>query len=242
MSNILHRIKAYLYKNVFAEKVDNYTARVATERLLKIQDICQSAVRRGGANVSPATMEYMVGLYLKEMAYCLCDGYAVDNDYFTLRPSIKGVFDSPDELFDPEKHRIKLVFQENEKLREALSGVGIQILGPAKSNLYITQVTDVKSGAINTTLTPKYSLKISGSMLKLAGNHPDVGVCFINCETGERTKPDSMDIIQNQHSELIVRIPELITGDYWLEITTQYTTSGIRKQPRTTTFNLVLKV
>lgn len=241
MASILHRIKAYLYKNVFAEKVDNYTARVATERLLKMQDVCQSAVKRGGAGVSPVAMEYMVGLYLKEMTYCLCDGYAVDNEYFTLKPSIKGVFDSPDESFDPEKHRIKLVFLENEKLREALSGIEIQIIGPAKSNLYITQVTDVKSGAINTTLTPTYSLKISGSMLKLAGDHPDVGVYFINHETGERTKPDSTDIIQNQHSELIVRIPELIAGDYWLEITTQYTTSGIRKQPHTTTFDFPLK-
>ena len=242
MTKFLHRIKAYLYKNKFTKDPNHYTARATTERMLKIQDICQSAVIRGGADVSSETMQYMVELYLKEMAYQLCDGYGVDNGYFTLKPTIKGVFTSPEETFNPEKHHIRLLFAENERLRKALSVVELQILGMAKSNLYIKQVTDCKTGIVNARLTPQYNLEISGNMLKIVGDHPDVGVYFMNLQTNERIKVESVEIVKNLRSSLLVMIPVLDAGDYCLEIITQYTTSGTLKEPRTTTFEHILRV
>lgn len=242
MANIRHSIRASLYKNKFTEDPDHYTARAVTENLLKIQDICQSAVTRGGVDASPSTMQYLVELFFKEMIYQLCDGHSVDNGYFTLKPSIKGVFKSPDEKFNPEKHHIRLLFTESKKLRKILSDTELKILGLAKSNLYITQVTDIKTRLANQQLTPKYSLKITGNMIKIAGEHPDVGVYFINEDTAERTKVDTTDIVKNLRSSLFVMIPVLDAGDYRLQIITQYTTSGTLKQPRSTTFEHILRV
>lgn len=243
MTNVLHRIKAYLYKNKFTENPDEYTARVVTERLLNVKDVCQSAVTRGGANnISSYTMQYAVDLFLKEMVYRLCDGYAVNTGYFTLKALVKGVFESPDEQFNPEKHRIRLLFMENEKLREALSEVELQILGLSKSGLYITQVTDSKTGAVNGQITPGHTIIIAGNMLKITGNRSDTGIYFVNSGTGERTKVDFADIVKNHPSELIVMIPMLGTGGYWLEVTTSFTTSGMLKQPRTTMLDCELKI
>jgi hypothetical protein len=41
-----------------------------------------------------------------ELAYQVCDGYAVSNDWFTIYPHISGAFESPHDAADPEKHKV----------------------------------------------------------------------------------------------------------------------------------------
>jgi hypothetical protein len=95
----LHTIKCYLYDNVLTENPNDFIARVASERSLNVKDICSSAVERGGADISEAAMGHAVNLWLKEMAYNLCDGYSVNTGYFTASAHVRGVFDSPEETF-----------------------------------------------------------------------------------------------------------------------------------------------
>ncbi|WP_312903288.1 DNA-binding domain-containing protein [Chryseobacterium taichungense] len=82
--SILHKIKAYLYDNTLTKDNPNdFIARTASERSLSVKQICEAATSRGGANVSASAMEHATGLFLKEMAYQLCDGFSVNSGYFT---------------------------------------------------------------------------------------------------------------------------------------------------------------
>jgi len=45
----LHKIKALLHDNVLTEDPNDFIARVVAEKPLSIEDICQSAANRGGA-------------------------------------------------------------------------------------------------------------------------------------------------------------------------------------------------
>ncbi|MPS75187.1 MAG: hypothetical protein E2590_18880, partial [Chryseobacterium sp.] len=111
MANILHKIKAYLYDNTLTKDNPNdLIARTASERSLSVQDICQAAVQRGGADVSASAMAHAVELFLSEMAYQLCDGYSVNTGYFTASTTIRGVFDSPSETFNKDKHSVLFQF------------------------------------------------------------------------------------------------------------------------------------
>jgi len=69
----LHTIKAQLYDNALTENPNDFIAKAVSEKSLGVADICQSAVKRGGADISAAAMEHAVNLWLKEMAYRLCD-------------------------------------------------------------------------------------------------------------------------------------------------------------------------
>lgn len=242
MKNILHRIKAYLYKNVFTEDSNDYLARIQTERSLDVKAICDSAVTRGGANINASTMQYAVELFLKEMEFRLCDGFSINTGSFIATPSIKGVFHSPNEGFDPQKHTLSFRFVQGESLRKRLSTVEIHVVGVANSGIRIEQVTDVQSDSINELITPYHNLRIKGKKLKLTGDHPEVGVYFINRETGLRTKIEEQGIIMNYPSELIIRVPALTPGVYLLEVVSQYTTNRILKQPNTATFDRELLV
>ena len=243
MANVLHTIKAYLHDNLLTDNPNDLSARVNSERSLSIDDICKSAVTRGGADVSAAAMKHAVELFLKEMGYRLCDGFSINTGYFTASPSIRGVFDSPNEGFNPQKHSVLFQFNQGSALRSELSAVTVEILGVAESGAFIGQVTDVKSGTVNDLLTPDRNLKITGSKIKIAGETPgETGVYFINQATQDVIKVPESDIVTNNPSEVIVVIPELIAGEYKLQIVTQYSSGKNLKEARTLLFDKILTV
>jgi hypothetical protein len=242
MTQILHKIKAYLYDNALTDNLNDFIARVSSERSLNVKDICESAATRGGADVSAAAMEHAVNLWLQEMGYRLCDGFSINTGWFLASAHIKGVFNSSDETFNPEKHTVLFEFQQGLQLRKELQSVQIEIMGMADSSVGITQVTDIKTGSINGTITPGRNLRINGQKLKIVGNNESNGVYFVNQDTQERTKVDASDIVINNPAEIMIIIPELITGMYKMEVTTQFTNSVLLKEPRTAVFDKTLTV
>ena len=243
MANILHRIKAILFPNWLTDDPNDYSARVVSERSLSVSEICSTAVNRGGATTTAEAMEHNVNLFLKEMAYQLCDGFSVNTGYFTATTLIRGVFNSPTETFNPEKHSLIFQFNQGETLRKELDSIEVNITGVGESSITVAQVTDVKTGSVNDLLTPNRNLKIRGYKLKLVGDHPEVGVYFVNEATTERTKVETTDIVTNNPSELVIVIPALAAGIYTLEVSSQFSGSSTPlKEPRTSKFDKVLTV
>jgi len=243
MATTLHSIRCYLYDNVLTENPNDFVARVISERSLNIKDICISAVTRGGADIQAAAMEHAVNLFLKEMAYNLCDGFSVNTGWFTASAHVKGVFDSPNETFNRDKHTLSFDFVQGSQLRKELDAVTVEILGVADSSLSVAQVTDVKTGSVNDLLTPNRNLKISGYKLKIAGDNPANGVYFVSQATQERIKVDASDMVTNNPSELIIVIPALAAGTYRMEVTTQFSAGiALLKEPRTVIFDKALTV
>ncbi len=242
MTEIFHSVKAYLYDNALTSDPDDYVARVNSERSLSSEEICESAVSRGGADISQASMLHGTNLFFKEMAYQLCNGYSVNTGYFTATPLIRGVFNSPDDTFDPERHTILFQFNQGDTLRNELSTIEVQIMGVADTGLGISQVTDMKTGSVNDQLTPGRNLRIDGHKLKVAGENENTGIFFINQSSEEETKVDASDLIINNPSELLIIIPELGAGTYKLKVSTQYAKGQFLKEPRTAIFDKELTV
>ena len=240
---ILHKIKAYLYDNLLTKDNPNdFIARTISERSLNVKQICEAAVNRGGADVNAAAMEHATSLFLKEMAYQLCDGYSVNTGYFTAGTQIRGVFDSPTETFNSQKHNILFQFNQGEKLRAEIPNIEINILGVADASSVILQVKDIKSGTVNDILTPGRNLKIAGNKIKVAGDNAANGIYFVNTATEARTQVETNDVVINNPSELIVMIPALTAGTYVLEVVTQFAVGSLLKEPRTARFDKTLNV
>jgi hypothetical protein len=239
---ILHQISAWLYKNLLTPDPDDYVIRPVSARTLSVKEICESASLRGGADIPAPAMEHAANLFLTEMGYLLCDGFSVNTGWFTAGPLIKGVANSPKEQFNREKHTLLFEFRQGALLRKELGNVTVEILGVADTDAAITQVIDVKSGSVNNLLTLNRNLKIAGQKIKIAGDHVANGIYFVNQVTGERTRVDDSDIVTNNPSELIVVIPDLASGTYLLELTTQYAVGSLLKEPRTAMFDKTLTI
>ena len=243
MSKTRHTIKAYLYDNLLTPDQNDFTARVSSERSLSVADICHSAATRGGADVSDAAMSHAVELFLKEMAYRLCDGFAVNTGYFTAMPVVRGVFLNPNETFDPQRHTLQFQFTQGELMRREIEDVEVKIMGVAETGLYIGQVEDMKSRTVNEVLTPGFNLRVTGTKLRVVGDKPGVGIFFRETVTNTATKVDEGDIVINNPSELMIIIPALPAGTYQLEVTTQYSTGNkLLKEVRSAVFDRPLTV
>lgn len=243
MSKTRHTIKAYLYDNLLTPDPNDFVARVSSERSLSVADICHSAATRGGADVSDAAMNHAVELFLKEMAYRLCDGFAVNTGYFTAMPVVRGVFLNPNETFDPQRHTLQFQFTQGELMRREIEDVEVKIMGVAETGLYIGQVEDMKSRTVNEVLTPGFNLRVTGTKLRVVGDKPGVGIFFRETATNTATKVDEGDIVVNNPSELMIIIPALPAGTYQLEITTQYSTGNkLLKEVRSAVFDRPLTV
>lgn len=243
MSKTRHTIKAYLYDNLLTPDPNDFVARVSSERSLSVADICHSAATRGGADVSDAAMSHAVELFLKEMAYRLCDGFAVNTGYFTAVPVVRGVFLNPNETFDPQRHTLQFQFTQGELMRREIEDVEVKIMGVAETGLYIGQVEDMKSRTVNEVLTPGFNLRVTGTKLRVVGDKPGVGIFFRETATNTATKVDEGDIVINNPSELMIIIPALPAGTYQLEITTQYSTGNkLLKEVRSAVFDRPLTV
>ena len=243
MSKTRHTIKAYLYDNLLTPDPNDFVARVSSERSLSVADICHSAATRGGADVSDAAMSHAVELFLKEMAYRLCDGFAVNTGYFTAMPVVRGVFLNPNETFDPQRHTLQFQFTQGELMRREIEDVEVKIMGVAETGLYIGQVEDMKSRTVNEVLTPGFNLRVTGTKLRVVGDKPGVGIFFRETATNTATKVDEGDIVVNNPSELMIIIPALPAGTYQLEVTTQYSTGNkLLKEVRTAEFDRPLTV
>ncbi|WP_315265118.1 DNA-binding domain-containing protein [Tannerella forsythia] len=243
MSKTRHTIKAYLYDNLLTPDPNDFTARVSSERSLSVADICHSAATRGGADVSDAAMSHAVELFLKEMAYRLCDGFAVNTGYFTAVPVVRGVFLNPNETFDPQRHTLQFQFTQGELMRREIEDVEVKIMGVAETGLYIGQVEDMKSRTVNEVLTPGFNLRVTGTKLRVVGDKPGVGIFFRETATNTATKVDEGDIVINNPSELMIIIPALPAGTYQLEVTTQYSTGNkLLKEVRSAVFDRPLTV
>ena len=238
-----HKIKARLKDNPLTSDLNDFSAVVNPERSLTIKDICESSSSRGGADISASSMSHAVELFLKEMAYVLCDGFSVNTGYFTAVPSIRGVFNNPKENFSADKHTLLFQFTQGETMRKEIANVEIEIEGVLESGTEILQVTDVKSNTVNEFLTPNFNLKIVGSKIKIAGDHRDVGVRFVLADDPNGwIVVDPSDFVVNNPSELIIIIPEMSSGEYKLQIITQFSGSNLLKEPRAVTFDKELTV
>ena len=241
MEQELHSIKVNLNQNYLTDNPDDLMARVISERTLGIGEICKIAVTRGGAPTTPQAMEHNATLFLREMAYQLMDGYAINTGYFTANAQVRATFSHRNEKFDPQKHSILFRFNQGELLRKEIPNINVQVMGMGDSNIIVSHVVDSKTGSVNDLLTPHGTLKIKGGRLKLAGENPQVGVYFED-DAGMQTRVETCDVITNNPSELIVQIPALAAGTYKLVICTQYAVSTLLKEPRTAAFEKQLTV
>ncbi|MDR1221051.1 MAG: DUF4469 domain-containing protein [Treponema sp.] len=194
-----------------------------------------------GAGLTRSDVISVIEAEKQVISKIIVGGGAVNTELFNAFPSISGVFDSPDAPFDPAKHKVHIKLQPGVALRAAVADVKTKRVAAVVTGAVITAVTDLKTGAINATLTPGHDMKVSGVKVRIAGTDPDVGLYFVP-SAGDVVKVDLSDVVVNNPSELIALIPALPAGTYRVRIVTQYSSGKFLKVPHICLFDKELTV
>jgi hypothetical protein len=194
---------------------------------LTVEQVCTAMKLRGGFTGSYEDLVEHVKLYHNEVAYQLCDGYAVGfSGYFSIHPNVGGTFNKLREGVTEEKHPIDFRFRVNGPLHDLSEHIEVEVIGLADSGAFIEDFFDKKSGLYNQRVTPGGQFITTGNKIEIAEPSRDVGLFLVAPGSPTVAMPVT-DLVVNKPHEIIGIIPELPPGKTWtLEARTQYTQGG----------------
>lgn len=232
----------WLIDNPLTEDPNDFTFSVKSDSMLTTEDIARQLIGEG-TEFKLETLIDILNRGDRIIRNALLSGRSVGTGVFYAYPSVTGVWRGTNDAFDDTRHKAGINFQPNAALRGTLATVGTELLGLATVGPSISTVTDHWTQEVNTLLTPGEDLIVKGRNLRIEGDKEGIGIRFVRVDDGTATEVDARRITVNNPSTLQFRIPALTAGDYWLEITTQYSNGSVQtKEPRNLRFDKVLNV
>lgn len=229
-----------LYDNVLTEKVGDYTGKIRITGTVRTKDVANRVVKKR-TEYRPETIANILDLSYQEIIEALVQGKCVVNALGQFLLNITGPFDGKKQDYKSDSNRITVSFTPSADLLKALGNIyvnaDVATVGPMIEN-----ITDSTTGEVNLRLTPNAPAIITGSNLLIKGDHPSNGVYFTKDEEGAAPQKVAL-IVRNTKGEIIIQIPALTDGQYWLSVTTQVGSNySLVKDPRTYRFPILLTV
>jgi nucleoid DNA-binding protein len=226
-----------------SKRKDDRIGRVVKSKTIDVDDLVNMVVNRRtdlNATTVKAAFELMKEMAIEQIA----NGASVDFGIGYFQLNVKGVFVGDNAKWDEEQNSLSLKTLPCQELKTAMQNCDITILGKANSSTMINTVTDLSTGLVNQCLTPGGPVNISGTHLKIAGDHSGVGLRLLNLQTNEEVEVPFYSILENVPKSIKFVVPvALEAGNYQVVIVSQATSNRtFLKEPRTYTFNQVLEV
>jgi len=238
----MHRIRVKLYPNYLPGGEGTFIARTNSEASLSVEQVCAAMRDRGGFTGNFGDLVEHVKQFLKECAYQLCDGFSINNGYYSIYPNIGGTFENTHETPDPKKHVLTFRFRAHGPLRKLAEHIAIVVEGEADVAGYIHEFYDHENDSINGVYQEGNQFVLTGNKIKIAGDDPDCGMYFVptdcDCPPVKVTR-----LVENSSTKLIGIIPKTVWAHSRVEIRTQYSgsTTVFLKTPRVISSDFILE-
>ncbi|WP_158275717.1 HU family DNA-binding protein [Marinilabilia rubra] len=206
-----------LVENLLTDDPDDLMAVTVDNPTMGIDEIVERMISRG----STVTKAEALGT-LEEFKSAVCDivkdGNNVNTELFVIYPTVAGVFESKSEAFNASKHGINLNLRAGKRLIESSRDLNVERVEISESKPTLKTVTDLKTGAVNESVTVGQIVSIKGGLLKIDTESAEAGIFFIDPD-GNAHKASR--IVKNKPSELLFFVPDDLTpGTYQVEIRT----------------------
>ncbi|MBI9064718.1 MAG: DUF4469 domain-containing protein [Marinilabiliaceae bacterium] len=236
----MYKINALLYDNPLTDTTNDYFAKVKPAGTITNESLAQQMLEEG-IELQYETIMDILRRADRLKVQLLAKGYVVNTPVCSARLSISGKFKGPTAVYNRDHHKLNGAFVAGKALRESLAEVDVCVLGVASVDPLIGEVQDALSGAVNSTLTANNAIQIRGQRIKISGDDPACGLWLIHSGNAKRVKCEQL--IHNAPKALIAMVPSLPSGDYQLEIITQYVKGKNNlKEPRSVCFDRLLTI
>jgi len=222
-------LKYSLVENLLTDRPDDYSAIAYSITSLDKEAIITHMLNRG-TTLTRTDILAVLNSFEETIISALLDGYSVTLPLFNTSFSISGVFDSPSDSFDGNRHKFNINLTKGLKLREIESKIKFEKTNVASPQPTIQEVKDSISGKVNEILTRKGVVEVRGYNLKIEGDNASCGLWFV-AEDGKEFK--AVTIIENKPSKVLAMIPEIAGENVQVKVVTQYSVGGkFLKQPK----------
>ena len=216
-------LKYALRENLLTPAPDDYMAQAADVRSYTLDEIIDLMMEKG-TTLTRADVAATLQVYGEVVSAIIKDGSAVNTPLMNTSMSISGVFNGANDSFDKKRHTVNLNITAGTLLRDAVTKVKCEKTEGVSTDPYITEVTDIVTGTVNTTLTKGGVVQLVGSRLKFDAKDEAQGIFFVP-ETGEAVR--AAVIAENKPARLMAIIPaDLAAGTYYIEVRSKHSGGG----------------
>ncbi|MFA5330478.1 MAG: DNA-binding domain-containing protein [Prolixibacteraceae bacterium] len=218
-------LKFALFENHLTSDPGDYMAVVQDLQSKTQNDVIDLMIGRG-STVTKAEALSVLEEYGASIVQFLKDGYAINTPVFNLSPSVKGVFISIDQSFNPAVHSVKINISAGTRIREVAPLVATEKVKGSSPQPDPEYLDDLGSGTRNDRLTPGNIAQVRGSRLKYDAADPAQGI-FLVASDGAQTKAEAVS--RNKPAQLDFLVPVLTAGEYTLEIRVSMNGKDLKK-------------
>jgi hypothetical protein len=210
-------LKYALTENLLTADPNDYMAVTTDNPTVGTGEIIDRMISRGSTVTKAEAFSVMEEFY-QAVVDAIKAGNNVSTDLFTIYPSISGVFNSSSEAFNTNKHAINIKMRAGSRFKDIHRQIALERVEANENKPIIQQVTDLKTGAVNDTVTVGQIISIKGALLKISEEEKEAGIFII----GEGTPETRVtQIVKNKPAELLFFIPAGIgPGSCTIEIRT----------------------
>ena len=241
VAQVMHKIRVKLYPNYLPGYENTFIARTDSEASLNIEQVCAALRDRGGFTGSYEDLVDHVKKYYNEAAYQLCDGFTINNGYYSIYPNLGGTFKGLRDSPDPKTNPLSFRFRTNKSLRRLAESIAIEIDGFAEVDAYIDEFVDTEDHTRNTWYMPGNLFALSGNKIKIEGDESGVGMFLVPIDGSPAVKVTRFN--ENNPSSIHGITPNCDAEHCKIEIRTQFSGSSSRplKSPRVITSHFTLE-
>jgi len=207
-------IEYSLVENKLGTNEGSYRAMVQPKGTIDLDGVIDRMARRGSTLMREDAMANQEA-YFDTVIQLLREGYNVTTPTANYSASIKGVFDGPDDAFDPARHKLEVRVNPGSGLRPVLEKAAVSKLEPTTPIPNLTLFHDHESDSNNLKATPGGGAKIKGYRLKFDQSDPEQGIFFVAPGDVETRVSRVLSI---RPSEVVFILPELPANTYRLEV------------------------
>ncbi|MDR8393022.1 DUF4469 domain-containing protein [Aliifodinibius sp. S!AR15-10] len=201
-----------LQENHLTDNPNDYVARVQDQANRDIEYIVEQMTSRG-STVTPAEAMSVLEEFELAVAKVLQQGDSITTPLFRINASITGVFDDPEDDFDPERHEVKLNVNPGQRISSIAEEVPVEKIAADRREPVLRRYHDGGSGTTNETLSPTHTGRLVGELLKIDPEDQEQGVFLIGPDEAETRV---VEYVHNKPSKLGFRVPE--GGEYTMEV------------------------
>ncbi|MGC3977017.1 MAG: DNA-binding domain-containing protein [Paludibacteraceae bacterium] len=231
-------LKYSLTENLLTERPDDYSALTHSPESYDKEKFIKRLLGKGTL-VTETDALAVLNIIESTVREITLEGGTINLSLFNTSFSISGVFESPLDVFDANRHKLNVNITKGSLLRDTEKEVTFEKANSTPPQPQIQEVKDTVSGKTNEALTPGGIIEVRGYNIKIAGSDPVAGLWLVS-ETGEEVKVAVF--AQNKPSLLIAQIPPLTAGNWQVKIVTQYSGSTILQVPKVYVYPKALAV
>ena len=211
-------LKYSLIENLLTERPDDYSAQAHSMTSLDKEAVITRMLNRGTTLTRTDILAVFNNLE-ETVVEALLEGNNLTLPLFNTSFSVSGVFDSPLDSFDGNRHKLNINLTKGVLLRGAEKNVKLEKTNTPAPQPNIQEVKDSVTGSVNEKLTSNGVIEVRGYNLKIEGDDPTCGLWFID-NAGNETK--AAVLIENKPARILAIIPNLDNGECRIKVVTQY--------------------